>query len=736
MQDDPFGQGFWANWTKRGGGVRSSSDISDLFCLTSSLDKLMQNQSKLSDHIGMMLVCYQLSPWSRRIKTEVWWCAVCWCMLLCCLVFVLLRDVLRLRHFRPMGAEQSCCQGAGPSHAPEVVQAQNVQPVQFSKTKCLAGAPWAPASENDDEQNLQTAQSLSERTPTVLIAESNGSSSRQVPAVPAGSSFGIEKIEKMNHLEVDQDILRGIALHRILREYELWKSPEAVRQGNRAEKVWALSREVAAIDTFISHSWRTKGRWKVLSLLMQSGWPHAFVGWFLGVAIALSLTATEVLDPPLEATINVAGTIQTVPFGPWTLIFGCVMMLVGFLASPFLPCQDRLCFLDVACIHQGDTELLERGIYGIGGFLSVSRELRVLYSRPYLSSLWCILFARRYAVYISIPYALCDLMCLYILYFIQDKQLAGLQVLCTCFSFPSVARCLWACGFLQSQSQWKGYFLAHLDRALCNVFELGFLELITCRHLPCWLYIIWLSKTQFPCLLAHYLFCPLCSTCPFSAKELPRQKGANIWSEQFWAWPRFVRHWIWSCFHSQCNRRLVWQPSCFQGVCSRATSWKTAQHDSIASHSLVLYSLATHESNFLSSRVFFGPPKLWSRWPHNVDIFPLLVAILYLLVLGWLQCNLLPEWQNSSVRWQLFLWLDEDLGDLRGHLAMAFSWWRCCCRSSSISEHHSRGLLHLCLNHHDALEFGAFENQLHQLPVRHKRVRATCCRATCTGLAA
>jgi len=289
-----------------------------------------------------------------------------------------------------MGAEQSCCQSAGPSYAPEVVQAQNVQPVQFSKTKCLAGPPCTPASENDDEQNLQTAQSFSERTPTVLIAESNGSSSRQVPAVPAGSSFGIEKIEKMNHLEVDQDILRGIALHHILREWQLWKSPEAVRQGNRAEKVWALSRKVAAIDTFISHSWRTKGRWKVLSLLMQSGWPHAFVGWFLGVAIALPLTATGVLDLPLEATINVAGTLQTVTFGPWTLIFGCVMMLVGFLASPFLPCQDRLCFLDVACIHQGDTELLERGIYGIGGFLSVSTELRVLYSRPYLSSLWCV----------------------------------------------------------------------------------------------------------------------------------------------------------------------------------------------------------------------------------------------------------------------------------------------------------------------------------------------------------
>ena len=30
------------------------------------------------------------------------------------------------------------------------------------------------------------------------------------------------------------------------------------------------------------------------------------------------------------------------------------------------------------------------GIYGIGGFLAVSRELRVLWSPPYLSRLWCV----------------------------------------------------------------------------------------------------------------------------------------------------------------------------------------------------------------------------------------------------------------------------------------------------------------------------------------------------------
>lgn len=31
---------------------------------------------------------------------------------------------------------------------------------------------------------------------------------------------------------------------------------------------------------------------------------------------------------------------------------------------------------------------MERGIYGLGGFLSVAKELRVLWSTPYLSRLW------------------------------------------------------------------------------------------------------------------------------------------------------------------------------------------------------------------------------------------------------------------------------------------------------------------------------------------------------------
>lgn len=41
----------------------------------------------------------------------------------------------------------------------------------------------------------------------------------------------------------------------------------------------------------------------------------------------------------------------------------------------------------VVSIHQTDAVLMERGIYGLGGFLKVAKELRVLWSPPYLSRL-------------------------------------------------------------------------------------------------------------------------------------------------------------------------------------------------------------------------------------------------------------------------------------------------------------------------------------------------------------
>ena len=58
-------------------------------------------------------------------------------------------------------------------------------------------------------------------------------------------------------------------------------------------------------------------------------------------------------------------------------------MMEGFETN--LP---EVCFLDVACIHQTDEELMARGVYGLGGFLRQSAELKVLWSPPYLTRLW------------------------------------------------------------------------------------------------------------------------------------------------------------------------------------------------------------------------------------------------------------------------------------------------------------------------------------------------------------
>ena len=38
---------------------------------------------------------------------------------------------------------------------------------------------------------------------------------------------------------------------------------------------------------------------------------------------------------------------------------------------------------------QVDQKLMERGVYGIAGFLRISRELRILFSAPYFSRLGC-----------------------------------------------------------------------------------------------------------------------------------------------------------------------------------------------------------------------------------------------------------------------------------------------------------------------------------------------------------
>ena len=164
------------------------------------------------------------------------------------------------------------------------------------------------------------------------------------------------------------------------------------------------SRSVQHFDVFLSHTWHTPGKWKMLSLLMQAGWKWViFLNGVIQVLMGI-LSVTEMLPVPFEYATQCPNFKTKVGYAPWALLLTFLSSILGLLSIPYLPegfatplAWDAVCFLDAVCIHQTDTGLMERGIYGLGGFLRSSRELRVLWSRPYLSRLslgscWCILF--------------------------------------------------------------------------------------------------------------------------------------------------------------------------------------------------------------------------------------------------------------------------------------------------------------------------------------------------------
>jgi len=198
-----------------------------------------------------------------------------------------------------------------------------------------------------------------------------------------------QRLAMLGHLEVDREIARGLSLRESLRQGgRLWlTAPADLSDKSRAE-LWSRSRPVQHFDVFISHTWMTPGKWKLLSLLFHSGSQKVLVIWSTAVIAVLSLTILKILPTPWLIEAHAMEFKAMCPVGPWIELASFVATLAGFIASPYLPSVQRprdTCFLDVASIHQTDQRLMERGVYGIGGFLRISRELRVLWSTPYLS---------------------------------------------------------------------------------------------------------------------------------------------------------------------------------------------------------------------------------------------------------------------------------------------------------------------------------------------------------------
>ncbi|CAE7775306.1 unnamed protein product [Symbiodinium sp. CCMP2456] len=182
-------------------------------------------------------------------------------------------------------------------------------------------------------------------------------------------------------LTIEADLLKGISLSKTLRNFgSLWRtSPADLKESDRAS-LWQKSSRVERLDVFISHTWWTSGREKLLALLLQSGWPMVLLVYLMAAAAAVLLSVLEFMSVEYH-----------VARGVWVTVFTVVAMPIGLALSPYLRLRaDPCCFLDVACIHQADLELQRKGVYGLAGFLAASREMHILWSPPYLDRLWCV----------------------------------------------------------------------------------------------------------------------------------------------------------------------------------------------------------------------------------------------------------------------------------------------------------------------------------------------------------
>lgn len=196
----------------------------------------------------------------------------------------------------------------------------------------------------------------------------------------------------IGYFEVDTEIVRGISLRQTLRQANaIWLRPPATLPEEERAKLYERSRPVQHFDIFLSHTWSTDGKWKAFALLFRTGWPVMLLLNALSVCLTMMLCVTRLLPMTFDYKPPVVGFTGSSKLGGWLIAASLLGSVLGLALSPFLPSNSgNSCFLDVVSVHQSDQQLNERGIYGIGGFLAVSREMQVLWSKPYLSRLWCI----------------------------------------------------------------------------------------------------------------------------------------------------------------------------------------------------------------------------------------------------------------------------------------------------------------------------------------------------------
>ncbi|CAE7237461.1 unnamed protein product [Symbiodinium sp. CCMP2592] len=191
-----------------------------------------------------------------------------------------------------------------------------------------------------------------------------------------------------------KELMRGISIKETLRSWgHLWRqSPIDLPEKERAG-LWTRSRQVTHFHMFLSHSWATSGRWKYLALSFQHSWPYVLLTWLLALLVVELLTCLGLVPVISYTSFSYQGFTAECPFSGLGLFVALPLSVLTFFLAPYFPDigkERQACFLDVVSINQVDPEMMRQGIYGLGGFLNASEELRILYSAPYLTRLWCV----------------------------------------------------------------------------------------------------------------------------------------------------------------------------------------------------------------------------------------------------------------------------------------------------------------------------------------------------------
>ena len=202
-------------------------------------------------------------------------------------------------------------------------------------------------------------------------------------------SADLPMVRRAIGFDVARAIMQGIPIAVTLRNFgQLWQTSPVDLDSLSQTKLWSKSQPVESFDVFFSHTWQTPGSRKFLSLLLQYGWRMAIANCAFFVALVFLLAASGTLPmTSLTWPVNVLGFKASCPFAPWTYITVTLTLHISLFLFPYCTCArySPRCFLDVVSIHQTDKTMKQRGVYGLGGFLSVSKEMRVLWSPPYLT---------------------------------------------------------------------------------------------------------------------------------------------------------------------------------------------------------------------------------------------------------------------------------------------------------------------------------------------------------------